>query len=257
VRNVLLKKSSRFVMGAILASLLLSGCASKNELLLFHGLDQNNTKVDDSMVLSEERVFSQQKPYVIKRFDRVAVKVYGAYENNTNNEQTGDNSVQVDENGYAILPIIGRVKLAGLTESEASKKVQKLMRKSIVDVIASVEVPNKVVYVIGDVNKPGPIKLSSGQTPLLSAISAAGGFKDSGSKEAVYLVTKDGSDAKLTKLSLSSPSSLANSFRMLNPGDIVYIAPNSAKMVKMSKLETLQMIGTALQPVATAAVIAK
>jgi len=241
----------------ILLIFLFSGCASKKELLLFHDLDKENINADSSVVLSQERIKNIKKPYVIKKYDRVVVKIYGSFDSSISSGTAPDGSSMIDENGYAILPIVGRVKLAGLTESQASIKIQKLMRKNIVDVIASVEVPNKVVYVIGDVNKPGAIKLYNGQTPLLSAISAAGGFKDTGSKESVYIVSQSDNRAKLTKISLSSINSLSNSFRMLNPGDIVYIAPNSAKTVKMSKLETMQMIGTAMSPIATGIAIAK
>jgi len=250
------KKCSKYFV-AVLAILLLSGCASKKELLLFHELDKDNINADSSIVLSQESITNKKRPYIIKNYDRIVVKVYGAFENGADSGTAPDGSAMVDENGYAILPIIGRVKVAGLTESEASKKIQILMRKNIVDAIASVEVPDKVVYVIGDVNNPGPVKLYNGQTPLLSAISSAGGFKDTGSKEAIYIVSQDGNEAKLTKISLSSYNSLSNSFRMLNPGDIVYIAPNSAKTVKMSKLETLNMIGSAMSPIASAKVIVK
>lgn len=241
----------REIAGALLAIFLISGCASKQELLLFHDLDQNNTEADSSVLLASEELIGTSQPYVIKPYDRLSVKIYGAYENEAN--AVPAEGALVDEKGFVIVPVVGRVKVSGLTESEASAKIQKKIRKSIVDAIVAVEVPNKTVYVLGDVKKPGPVKLvNGGEMPLLSAIGAAGGFMDTGAKNAIYVVRKDGNRAGIVKFSLSGNNSLVNSFKMLKPGDIVYIAPNNAKVTSMSKLEVLKAIGTGLAPVTAA-----
>jgi len=171
----------KFLISGVVASLILSGCASKQELLLFNDLDKNNTAVDSSMVLDSTELTGTSHPYIIKPYDRLSVKIYGAFEN----ESSGvpENGALVDERGYVILPVVGKIKVANLTESEASAKIQKKIRKSIVDAIVAVEVPDKKVYVLGDVKKPGPINLTNGgEIPLLSAIGSAGGFMDSGQK---------------------------------------------------------------------------
>ena len=248
-------KENKNIGIAFASIIILSGCASKQELLLFNDLDANNTQVDSSEVLATETLTGTSHPYIIKPYDRLSIKIYGAFENDSN--QMPENGALVDEKGYVIVPIAGKVKVANLTESEASAKIQKKIRKTIVDAIVAVEVPNKTVYVLGDVKKPGPVKLTNGgEMPLLSAIGAAGGFMDTGAKNAIYVVRKEGSKAGLVKLSLSGQNSLTNSFKMLKPGDIVYVAPNSAKVTSMSKLEVLRAIGTGLTPITTAKALA-
>lgn len=221
------------------------GCSTKRELRLFNDLDQNQTETNKTRILSSKKVLAKYSSYIIRPHDRLQVNVYGYQELNT-----PKSGILIDSSGRAILPLVGRVRVSGMTEASASQKIQRLMRGQISDIIVSVEVPNKVVYVIGDVTKPGSIKLSSGKIVLLRAIASAGGFKDTANKDTIYLVRQSKGKAKLIRLSMSSSDSLANAFKMLLPGDIVYVSPNSTKLINMGSMQTLKIIGSALSPFA-------
>jgi polysaccharide export outer membrane protein len=163
--------------------------------------------------------------------------IYGQPESSTR-----PSGVLIDGAGYATLPIVGRIHVAGLNESSASRKIQRLVKRYDTEAIVIVENPNKTLFVIGDVKKPGTVKLTSGQITLLRAIGSAGGFQDTANRDVVYLVRQRGTTAKLTRLSLSSRRSLRDAFYVLVPGDIVYVAPNSAKMVELGPMSTLKII---------------
>jgi polysaccharide export outer membrane protein len=225
-----------------ISSLLLIGCAKKQEIQMFYQLDENRT-IGAHEVIKIERLDNRRKTYRFRPFDRITMTFYGQPEYSTPKE-----GVLIDRRGYAALPIVGRVRVAGLSESYASKKIQRLIRKSIVDAIVVVENPDKKVYVIGDVNKPGPIKLVSGDIALIRAIGSAGGFRDTANKDVIYIVHKRGREARLERVSLSGVSALQDSFKYLVPGDIVYVAPNSIKMINMGPMQTLQIIGGAMAP---------
>jgi len=220
------------------------GCSSKSELELFHALDQNRTS--QSQLVTDQQVGQSSYVYRFRPFDRIAMLVYGQPEYST--PKAG---VLIDRSGYATLPVIGRVKVAGLSEAEAGRKIQRLIRQYVVDAVVVAENPQKLVYVIGNVRKPGPVKIAAGQIAMLRAIGAAGGFSDAANREAVYLVRKKGGKARLTRLSLSGEDSLQNAYVTLIPGDIVYVAPNTIKTVNMGPMQTLGIIGRALMPFAS------
>ena len=223
----------------------MSGCVKKQEIELYHNLDEDRG-VGVHEVISTEAISSKQSVYKFRPFDKIAMVIYGQPD-----YSTSPDGVLIDKRGYANLPMVGKVKVSGLSESRASSKVQKLVRKTIVDAIVTVENPDKKVFVIGDVNKPGPIKLRAGSIALLRAISSAGGFSDTANKDVIYIVHKAGKDATLERVSLTGLNSLQDSFKNLVPGDIVYIAPNSAKLIDMGPMKTIQIISGAILPVAT------
>jgi len=235
-----IKYINLFIMSAVLV-----GCASKQEVELFHELDQNRTKGKDKEV-QVEYVDSAYREYFFKPRDRILVTVFGYPD-----LQMPSSGVLIDSRGYAPIPLIGRVKVAGLSEERAAKKIERIFKKYRNDIVVNVENPNKEIYVIGEVNRPGPIKLTSARKALLPAIANAGGFRDTANKDVVYVVKKYGDEVRLKRISLTGKKSLKNSFIYLTNGDIVYVAPNTIKMINMGPMQTLKIIEGAMTPVDT------
>jgi polysaccharide export outer membrane protein len=93
---------------------------------------------------------------------------------------------RVSGEGDIVLPLIGAVKVSGLTTSQISQKVTELLADGyIVDPHVSVfveEFKSRKTIIMGQVNKPGIYALS-GNTTFLELLSKAGGLtKESGDK---------------------------------------------------------------------------
>ena len=86
---------------------------------------------------------------------------------------------RVDNDGYILFPLAGRVLVGGLTTSSASQTIAaKLDNDYIVNPQVSVfveEFRSKKVFIIGEVVRPGLYELS-GPTTLLELVSKAGGL---------------------------------------------------------------------------------
>ena len=86
---------------------------------------------------------------------------------------------RVDNEGFILLPLAGRVQVGGLTTSSASQTIAKTLGDEyIVNPQASVfvqEFRSKKVFIIGEVVRPGLYELS-GPTTLLELVSKAGGL---------------------------------------------------------------------------------
>ena len=225
-------------------AILFSGCATKKELILFNDLDQNKTHSDKELV--EEVYLNDKLPiYHIKKYDRLTVLIYGGEPE----IMSPQGSVLVDYNGKISLPLIGNISVVGLTESEAAKKIQKRYRaKYSQDMVVSVEVAKKKIYVIGEVNRPGVVELPNQRSSLLKAIAEAGSFRDTANREAIYLIRKIGNKATVTRYSLSGKLAISNAFDVVLPGDIIYVAPNNLKVSNLRYGDTLKLIGTELSP---------
>lgn len=93
----------------------------------------------------------------------------------------------VDHEGRIALPEIGPLLVNGQTLGEVQQSVQRLLRTQFRDVSADVSLSRLRtvrVYVVGDVNQPGPYDVSSLSTPL-NALLAAGGPAARGSMRIV------------------------------------------------------------------------
>jgi protein involved in polysaccharide export with SLBB domain len=93
----------------------------------------------------------------------------------------------VDHEGRIALPEIGPMLVNGQTLGDVQQSVQRLLRTQFRDVSADVSLSRLRtvrVYVVGDVNHPGPYDVSSLSTPL-NALLAAGGPTSAGSMRIV------------------------------------------------------------------------
>jgi polysaccharide export outer membrane protein len=101
-------------------------------------------------------------------------------------------SRRVSEEGSINLPLVGEVKMAGLTETEAAQKIKevlevKLLQRASVAVQVQ-EFRSRPISVIGAVRQPGNLAFS-GRWTLLEALTAAGGLAD-GHGSLIYVLRR-------------------------------------------------------------------
>ncbi len=110
--------------------------------------------------------------YVLGPNDQITIRALDA-------EEISDKPYRVGPNGYLTLPMIGRVKAAGLTvedlEAEIASALKPYVREPEVSVSVS-ELHSQPVSVIGWVNTPGVVQLQGSKT-LIEVLSMAGGLR--------------------------------------------------------------------------------
>lgn len=126
-------------------------------------------------------VFAMQAPprqayaqnYILGEGDLLKIAVY------ENEDMVTE--VRVSEDGIINFPLVGQVKVTGLSVMEAEKKLTLLLADGfIVDPHVTVfvkEYRSKKVTILGEVNKPGLYELD-GSATLLQIISKAGGLTE-------------------------------------------------------------------------------
>ena len=101
--------------------------------------------------------------------------------------------VRVDDAGLVVMPLIGAVKVGGLTPAEAEQDIahklgQSYLQNPQVRIFVS-EYASQKVTVIGRVKKPGVFPVG-GKTTLMQAIALAGGLDDVAKKEEIVVFRK-------------------------------------------------------------------
>jgi len=160
--------------------------------------------------------------YIVGAEDVLKITIYNHPELTTTERVSGE--------GIITLPLIGEVKVAGLTTDQVAKKIAAgLADGFIVDPNVSVfvvEFRSKKTIIMGQVNKPG-IYMLSGNTTFLELLSQAGSLtKDAGDKATIKRKSVDGAEREgvitidLKKLIEQGNTSLDIA---LMDGDNVYI----------------------------------
>lgn len=119
--------------------------------------------------------------------DVVEISIFGV-------EALSDIKVRIGGDGYASLPLVGPVKLGGLTVREAQKAVAKAYRAYINNPKVTFyisEYHNYRVSVLGEVKKPSVYELK-GPRSLLDVIAQAGGVTDDADHTITVVRTENG-----------------------------------------------------------------
>lgn len=97
---------------------------------------------------------------------------------------------RVTEDGTVNLPLLGKVKVSGLTQFELERKLVGLLEKSYLKnaqvTIFIEQYASKQVSIMGAIKNPGSYDLVGRQT-LLDIISKAGGLSDNASRKAIVI----------------------------------------------------------------------
>jgi polysaccharide export outer membrane protein len=102
--------------------------------------------------------------------------------------------VLVGPGGGISFPLVGHLKAAGKTVVELQKELTAKLQKYIPDpavTVALKQTAGNVVYVIGQVNKPGAFMVS-GPLDVMQALSRAGGMTAFASKNDIRILRREG-----------------------------------------------------------------
>jgi polysaccharide export outer membrane protein len=111
-------------------------------------------------------------------------------------------SLQIRPDGKITLPLVGDVAAAGRTSVELRDAIgaalDDYIKNPVVTVIV-VETTPQVVFVTGEVNKPGPVPLVNGRISVLQALAVAGGFTDFANRKDIRILRKSSAGMQTLK----------------------------------------------------------
>lgn len=155
------------------------------------------------------------------------------------------NSLLVDKDGNVELPMLGIVKVGGLTTSGAREVIRKHVSKFYKDPTVQVRFTNYKISVIGEVTKPGTYTINNENVSVLDAISLAGDLTIYGKRNNVMLIRNDGNFKEVVRLDLSSSRLMNSPYFYLKQNDMLYVEPNRARM-EANNAPKYQLITVAL-----------
>jgi polysaccharide export outer membrane protein len=141
-------------------------------------------------------------------------------------EPTLSGNMLVRPDGMISLALLGDVQAAGLTPlqlaDQIAAKLKKFIQEPNVSVVIS-QIHSKVIYLLGEVVKRGPVEMTPGMT-LLAAIASGGGLTDFANPKKVYILRNEAGTQ--TKIPVNYKQALKGDPAInvvLKPGDTIVV----------------------------------
>ncbi|BAU55402.1 polysaccharide biosynthesis/export family protein [Mucilaginibacter gotjawali] len=148
------------------------------------------------------------------------------------------NGYLVDKNGNVSLPIIGQVKIAGLTTTEARQLISNKVAEFYKDPNVQVRFANFKVTVLGEVARPSTYILPNEKNTVLDALGLAGDITIYGKKDNVLLIRDSLNSKVYVRLNLNSSKTLQSPYFYLRQNDVIYVEPTKSKLVASDATQT-------------------
>jgi polysaccharide export outer membrane protein len=139
-------------------------------------------------------------------------------------------SYLIDNEGYVEFPVLGPLKLAGLTRSSALSMIKGKLRNYIKEPFVTMRILNYKVSVQGEVARPGTFPIKTERVTLPEALAMAGDLTIYGRRDNVLIIRENEGKKTYNFVDLTKADFINSPFYYLSQNDMVYVEPNKVKM---------------------------
>jgi len=223
----------------LLLLLIFTGCAKRN-LVYFSDIDSQsdyNVKIANSV--DPEIQADDLLKITVSSLSQESNLLFNAGILNTdgNNNVTAsplNEGYLVDKDGEINFPVLGKVRIGGLTKDEAIEELAFRLREYVKDPIVNIRFLNFKVTVIGEVNRPSTFTVPTEKITLLEALGLAGDMTPYGKRENVLVIRDKDGVRSANRLNLNDKSILSSPYYYLTQNDVVYVEPDKMKAVQVN-----------------------
>jgi polysaccharide export outer membrane protein len=232
--NFLKKQSIRTVAMLLLIVVSFASCRSAKDIAYFQdepitevSIENFNYeltyKTDDLLTID----VSALDPDVVRPFNLSAV----SYSESVISAQ-GTLKMQtylIDNDGNIQFPVLGTIKIGGLTRTEATASLKKMLTEYIVNPIVNIRLANFTISVLGEVNNPGTFTIQDERITLPEALGLASDLTIYGKRKNVLLIREINGKKSFAKIDLTSINIVNSNLYYLSQNDVIYVEPNDVR----------------------------
>ncbi len=264
-------KKCLFFMSTMLllvASMLTTSCVSKKKLVYFQGAD--------TLYATAQKI-SQQYEMRLKPADQILVKItttdspellqifarditMGSLATSQTYNQGGGLSnaygYTVTNDGYVILPAVGRVYVDNMTCENAARTIENKIKELqiIQEPEVTVRLLNARVTVVGAVKGPRSVSLTSERNTIIDVLAQCGDLDVTSLRQNVKLFREVNGQRQMYTLDLTDVNIFNNPAFYVEQNDMIYVEPNKSLGVKSSAFYTFLSAGASILGLASSIV---
>ena len=231
----------------MLSMVTMFSCRSSKELIYLKDTDTNNSLIEGLPKKSTEHILKVGDILYVS-IKSMNAEVNALFNPESNMEASSSMGYQkysspsssylygfeIDPDGMIKLPMLGNLKVDGISVVQVETMVQKKADEYINDAIVKVKLLNFMITVMGEVRSPGVYYNYNNSMTVLEALAMAGGNTDFAAIKKVMVVRPDSDANKSYMLDLSSKNIFLSEAFYLRPNDYVIVQPDKYKNFQLN-----------------------
>ena len=228
-----------FLLGVVIFGT--SACISNKQVtLLQHDNERNSVK--DSVVRSyPQKEFDykiQPQDILSVRFESLTPNEYNFFSKDQSQQNNANLAASsplligelVDEQGEITFPVVGKVKVQGLSIFEIQQKLQQLADQYLEAPIVKVRLLNFRITVLGEVNREGTVAFSNNRVSMIEAIASAGGLSELADRTNIKVIRQVNQETQIFYVNLLEEDFLKSPHYYIYQNDISTRSSGSATL---------------------------
>jgi polysaccharide export outer membrane protein len=227
-------QSSISVLLLLFLVFIISSCASKKEVVYFQNASSFETLVNKNDFSTKFKVDDLVSIYISTLDSEASVPFNlfrGASEGGIRAEQV---DYLVDQNGEIDFPIVGKLKIAGLSPEEVRVYLRAKLSDYLKDPIINIRLRNFTVTILGEVNRPGTYPVNGERITILEALGLASDLTIKGMRKNVMVIRDFDGTKVYTRIDLTKKEAMSSPVYYLTQNDVVYVEPNQSAVTASS-----------------------
>ncbi len=142
----------------------------------------------------------------------------------------------VDKDGHIDFPVLGKIKLGGLTIRESKELLAGRLKNYVKDPVVETRIINFKVTLLGEVSRTGPVISHNHKLNIIEAIAAAGEIPLTGRKDNILIIRQKGDHREYARINLNSRDVFKDPYFNLMQNDIIYVEPSRIQRQQTNEL---------------------
>lgn len=205
----------------------LTSCGSKKDIVYFQNAKDFETIVDTDTFTPRFKVNDIISIYV-SALDLNAVKPFNLVKGSEQGSNFEYVDYLIDIEGNIDFPVLGKIKLIGLTVEEAKELLKEKLSIYLDSPIINMRITNFRVTVLGEVTRPGTYFISGERATILECIGLAGDLTIKGQRKNVMVIRDFNGTKTYTRVDLTNKELFNSPVYYLTQNDVVYVEPNKS-----------------------------
>ncbi len=243
--------SRRIFFISLLFLFLFTGCVKHQQLLYFRNASEF-VPLQNHDIANQVRIKIQPDDVLfilVRALDQETAEPFNLFSSNSGLQNLAQNNASlqgylVDPNGFIDFPVIGRLKLEGMTIEEAKATVAQKLTPYLRDPVIIIRFLNFRLSILGEVGAPTTITVPGERITILEAIGQAGDLTPYSNREKIMVIREQDGKREFGYINIHSPEVFQSPFFYLQQNDIVYVEPIKEATAKVSDpiTETLPIV---------------